>query len=216
MSRVDKFSVTLIGQNKYPFDVSSAPVHKLILAHALRSKHIIYRDGKTTLINNSDYLIEYNDGGIDHIPPDKIVVRHGANTPIEKVVSNEWHTRIKNIQQELADYLEISDHPADDIKRRYEKLIEKMRTNGEFVHTQLKNLSCKYMLEIHEIGIKYLIKDGVFVTHLLQDHYANYINDDGTLKEPKELYWNMPKMLFGIQVTYSHKLISYADLHCAI
>ncbi|NYJ13028.1 hypothetical protein GGI64_004109 [Rhizobium leguminosarum] len=85
-----------------PFLSNAAPVHKLMIAHAMLSDRILYSQG--TLVRNGNG-VQVGRNKYD-APNTKIVVRHGPNgNPIQRFCSQEEITFLRREQEDLEDVL---------------------------------------------------------------------------------------------------------------
>lgn len=87
--------VTLIGRTSRPFSLTAAPIHKFLLAHALRSGVVIYQKG------------ELHDGpNLDPGPlKEPCVVRHGPKNDMAGLIDDEQIKHLRERQLVISDLL---------------------------------------------------------------------------------------------------------------
>lgn len=110
----DKRRPLLIGRRPRPFEISSAPIHKIILAHALKRQHVDYVQGELQRETDGEYSVKLVDGSIRSLAGfERVLVRHGAKPPIERFFGEAEAVRIKEAQKNIGDFLRIPDARAD-------------------------------------------------------------------------------------------------------
>jgi hypothetical protein len=103
-----KQPVRLIGQFSAPYEQSSAPVHKLILALAIHLGHVDFVQGKVVPKKAvGEYWLERDGSAPELLDLDRLVVRHGAEPPIEKFIGESAARGLANRQRQLGDYLKL-------------------------------------------------------------------------------------------------------------
>ena len=108
----DKIPVTLIGPRPHPFDLSSAPIHKLALAYSLAKKRIVYLQGKLTRLDK--WVLTPPAGAPYEVSFDRIVVRHGADAPATTFLGETEAKKLEAAQRMIGDFLPSNDVPASD------------------------------------------------------------------------------------------------------
>lgn len=92
----------LVGQLSSPYSMNAAPVHKLIIAHAIDAGAIIYEQGK--LIDGPKFKPEV--GPEQELADTLCVARHGSAHPLSAILEDTEIDQLKNNQRLLADLLE--------------------------------------------------------------------------------------------------------------
>lgn len=101
--------VYLIGRRSTPYGRDAAPIHKLLVAYAIRHGFIKYIQGHVSLAENNDCLIETDSEltkpNMPAIPAKAVVVRHGAVNALDDLLRNRPNVLryIQQHQQVLAD-----------------------------------------------------------------------------------------------------------------
>ncbi len=101
-SYYSKKRVTLFGHLSQPFSLSSAPIHKYMIAHAIAAGKIEYKQGE--LIDGPSF----GPVGGPYVPvvADLCIVRHGADPPLAKLkISASEISELKQTQMKIADLL---------------------------------------------------------------------------------------------------------------
>ena len=105
-SRHDDLSVTLVGRLPQPFQRNVAPVHKLMVAHALRCGALTYVQGEIrAAADGSSCVIVTAEGERDIDPDANVVVRIGPKHPLGGLLPSEAVETLRHQQQEVADFL---------------------------------------------------------------------------------------------------------------
>lgn len=102
-----KLAVELVGQWDAPFDIGAAPVHKIILAHALAEGHIKFIAGSLSRKNKKQYILTPKSGPAKTLHRDRIVVRHGAVPPVKDFIGEDAATALFLNQSKIGDFMEI-------------------------------------------------------------------------------------------------------------
>lgn len=97
-------SVELIGPLSPPYERNVAPIHQLLLAHAIKAGKVIVTPGK--VVDNSGkpwiQVIGLPDREIDR---KAYIARHGATQPLSRILSAAQIETLRAAQGALADYL---------------------------------------------------------------------------------------------------------------
>jgi hypothetical protein len=189
--------VWLIGGNASPFDRNAAPIHKLLIAHAVNERAAIFRRGRLEFLG--DQLVIRESGGlVEPIESDYFVARHGATSSLATFLTNDKIESLKVRQQVLSDRLtpplwpqkffrsEIFGYPVHD------------PTTRDFVMNRLP-LAKKLVDDYRAVtGVLPLRHDGVWT------FLAQYISDTEasveTLLPEVPVEKLLPETLFGVRV----------------
>lgn len=169
--------VLLVSELPKPFGKYSAPIHKLLMAHALargavkHRKGLLKRGGRRT-------IVEFSDGGAPLVcGKNRVVARHGAPTSLDTFLSEEDHTLLKNKQLALMDYqgkrlwpyrhFQLKGYPPHDPKDK------------DFIHEHLKladHVLRRYsgvggVQQVHNPnGYEYSVENSAAITAHIPDH----------------------------------------------
>ncbi len=102
-----KLPVELVGQWDAPFDIGAAPIHKIILAHALAEKQIKFIPGELTRRNKKQYVLTPKVGPAEILDRDRIVVRHGAVPPVKHFIGETAAQALFKNQSWIGDFMQI-------------------------------------------------------------------------------------------------------------
>jgi hypothetical protein len=96
--------VTLIGPLSHPYTLNAAPIHKFMIAHAIISGQISYKQGR--LVDGPWY--DPKDGPREEMTSAYCIVRHGPAlaTPLSKLVSPAELDELKQTQVRIADLID--------------------------------------------------------------------------------------------------------------
>jgi len=180
--------VWLIGGNVSPFDRNAAPIHKLLIAHAVNERAAIFRRGRLELAKGQLVIREIG-GLVEAIESDYLVARHGSTSSLAAFLTKDKIESLKVRQQELSDHLtpplwpqkffrgEIFGYPVHDPTAR------------DFVRNRLP-LAKKLVRDYEGVtGVLPAQHDGV---------WAFLAQCTGDMEVPVETL--LPKTLFGVRV----------------
>jgi len=105
--RVAHGRVTLVSRQEEPFGPHSAPIHKIMVEHAIASGSISYRRGE--LKPDGDSVIIEMEDGADPITITEemgLIVRHGSPANLAGLASRAESSSLRIRQFVLADYIE--------------------------------------------------------------------------------------------------------------
>jgi S-adenosylmethionine synthetase len=102
-SLCNKGNVYLIATSKDPFRTGAAPIHKLLVAHAVRNKVVKLREGRLERHAGKCFLVK--DKKREVINPDFLVVRHGAGANLTNIISEVALNFLKQKQNSLNDHI---------------------------------------------------------------------------------------------------------------
>ena len=196
-SLCNRGKVWLIGKNASPFARNAAPIHKLLIAHAVNEGAAIFRQGQLEL-SGGRLLLRESGGLVEPIESDYFVARYGATSSLATFLTEDKIGSLKVRQQELSDRLapplwpqkffhsEISGYPVHD------------PTTRDFVMNRLP-LAKKLVDDYRAVtGVFPLQRDGVWAFS------AQYISDTEasveTLLPEASIETLLPKTLFGVRV----------------
>jgi hypothetical protein len=92
--------VTLVSMQSKPFGPYAAPIHKLMVAHAMKNFFIIYKRAE---VKDGPVMLEGRGAGVELTD---VVVRHGAHSNLETLLEHEERESLKIRQFLLADYID--------------------------------------------------------------------------------------------------------------
>lgn len=101
----DKSKVTLIGRLSHPFEISAAPIHRLILAHSLNEKRINYLRGLVTRERGQYFITDEQTGVTTKLDFDEVVIRHGSDKPVVSFLGDVAAEKMEGEQRLIGDYL---------------------------------------------------------------------------------------------------------------
>jgi hypothetical protein len=104
--------VTLVSRQEEPFGPHSAPIHKIMVEHAIAAGRISYRRGELE-VQGGRKVIRMLDGGDPvEIGDDMgLVVRHGSPANLTGLASRDESGSLRIRQYMLADYIETDKRP---------------------------------------------------------------------------------------------------------
>jgi hypothetical protein len=137
--------VNLVGETSYPYYINSAPIHRLLIAHAIDKGAINYDSGR--LESTSDGKLVVISSGVSEreINADYIVARHGSEFPIKRFFSNsEDLNDLRARQEDNVNWLAGDLYPIDhfcisDTEKRTDR-------NAEYIHSRLSKVK-KYSMD---------------------------------------------------------------------
>jgi hypothetical protein len=145
-----RFPVRLLGMAASPFEPTSAPIHKMILAHALKERHIEYTQG-TVRWSPPGYSIE-TEAGSSQIEFERMVVRHGSKPPIGTISGLLSPARVRSQQHMLGDFLIIPDR-ADEFFNNEDVFPSFEHSRQGFVQTRL-SLAQGFLSDRHNLAVE--------------------------------------------------------------
>ena len=83
-----------------PYSLNSAPIHKLLVAHAILAGKITYEQGT---IRNVDEEVHFSDLEFPPPPATKVVIRNGARPNFRKLMGRDAVTTLRGVQEGLSD-----------------------------------------------------------------------------------------------------------------
>jgi len=191
-----KHKPRLVGRFSTPFEQSSAPIHKLILALSLHLKHVEFTQGKLTRDPSGAYWIERHGQVPEAVDGDSLVVRHGATPPIAQFIGEPAARRLKRLQKQLGDYLDI---PTYDESKDFDKtFVDKRssivpgRTRASGAFADIRNPMALKLLERFGVGIR-----------TVGDHFE-IVLPEKAMAQPSP-FGPIPAKLFGIDVEPASK-----------
>jgi hypothetical protein len=186
LRKVDERRVLLVGRLPKPFSPGAAPIHKLLIAHALWRKALDYEQKE--LDSSGGQLVLLVDGKPpEPIAPGLAIARHGADRPLKRFIPNKAEREdLEQRQSAFSDLLRMKaleytffDHPKhpplDPASLRFVR------------HRRPK--AAAYISRMYGLNVVVGAKDGEPVFE------AVHPEDPG--REPPDL----PKRLFGVEVT---------------
>jgi hypothetical protein len=94
--------VTLASLQSRPFGPYAAPIHKLMVAHAMKHLFITYECAEVS----GGPVIGRSQGGAAAVIKGDVIVRHGAHSNLETLLEHEERESLKIRQFLLADYID--------------------------------------------------------------------------------------------------------------
>ncbi len=183
--------VQLIGRLEYPFDLTSAPVHKIILAYSLHENRITYHSGDLVKLAGEKYGIRRGRVPIEELTYDKIIIRHGAKPPLWSFLKKKEVEKLRADQLRLGDYLEVEDLVGvisqDEFYAKMPYAPGRTSHPEEFAKRRV-DLARELMRKRFGTGIK-----------LLGDKFEIVVSDAEAV-DCKKGKWNIPTQLFGIDL----------------
>lgn len=122
--------VTLASMQSKPFGPYAAPIHKLMVAHAMKRFFIIYKRAE---VKAGPVMV-----GDDHKPValTDVVVRHGAHSNLESLLEHEERESLKIRQFLLADYIDKDKKALDAIYDDAPKKIPTCPKSVEYIRSR--------------------------------------------------------------------------------
>lgn len=108
--------ITLIGRQRTPFSSNAAPIHKLMLAHAMmdlpgRAPAVGFRQGEIGRPGRGDKRpFQFRTSKKDKweaLEVDRVIVRVGAKSPLEGLLKRGELTKLYNGQRRFGDFLHL-------------------------------------------------------------------------------------------------------------
>lgn len=166
-----KRAVRLIGQFPAPYEQSSAPVHKLILALAIHLGHVEFCPGTVVTDKaNGLYVLERDGMDPELLDLDRLVVRHGAQPPIQDFIGEAAARTLAKRQRQLGDYLNLDGFDEREffdrvfVDKKTSIVPGRTRAPGQFADLRnpiaQKLLDRKFGLNIKTVGHHYQVVIG--------------------------------------------------------
>jgi hypothetical protein len=102
-----KAKVTLIGRLVRPFEISAAPIHRLILAHSLNEGRVNYLRGKVTRERGQYFITDEETDVTSKLDFDEVVIRHGSDKPVVSFLGDVAAEKMEDEQRLIGDYLAL-------------------------------------------------------------------------------------------------------------
>ncbi len=99
--------IVLMGKRTHPFEISSAPIHRLILAHTLNKRWIAYRRGSLDRDKKTGAFFYVQDGIRHDVTEDVVIVRHGAVPPVADLIGKPAADRLAASQMRYGDFMHV-------------------------------------------------------------------------------------------------------------
>ena len=99
--------VTLVGQLPAPYAIGAAPIHKLMIAHAMMNGALDYRQG--TIKDGPEIALP--DGSVEDLSASVVLVRHGPVSPLIELIGEVDDALLKDRQNAIRDL--VGDPPCD-------------------------------------------------------------------------------------------------------
>jgi hypothetical protein len=114
--------IVMVSKEPHPFVPYSAPIHKLMIAHALQGGYVLYQSGQLDVRGRSSFLLK-SDGTMEKVKNAFVIARHGAHPGTMLNLIREEELKSLRVRQTLmADYIDIdevrSPHPPKDYPTR--------------------------------------------------------------------------------------------------
>lgn len=94
----------LVGPLSQPYSLNAAPIHKLMVAHALQKQVLNYEQGSVAPCD--DHLQITTAATAKAVQPEYAIARHGSNLPVERFIPDEAERNaLKRRQEEASDWL---------------------------------------------------------------------------------------------------------------
>jgi len=190
-----KVPVTLIGQRAAPFDGTSAPIHKLILAHSLAAGRIEFVQG-TLKRNRGKWMLTQAGAPPQEQDFDKVIVRHGAVPPARGFLGEAEATRLAGNQRLVGDFLPTNVGPIDAF---YENArVYPPRGSPEFVARRYS--LARDFLRRFSLDVQARLCDGVDSYFIAQP-----------ARDPVRNIEHLPTEIFGVSLVPPPRTIALAD-----
>jgi len=96
--------VQLVGTLPHPYSMNSAPIHRVLIAHALRRKTLAYVSGSLDAAGTG--LAIETPAELQDVFPEYAIARHGSNLPIERFIPDEAErAALQALQEGASDWL---------------------------------------------------------------------------------------------------------------
>ena len=202
-SNIQPGRVKLISLEQHPFVPSSAPIHKLMIAYAIKRGTITHLQGSSRQFDSSPdredgtgrFIYEDHTGRERIIDNAHLVVRHGAPaTMIDEVGDHEMGS-LKIRQQLLADYIDLDVERLNYFDARH-LLSEVDAGDAEFGKNRFMNAHYdKAQMLIRQIAPDVVVTadSGGFKYHTVDTAVANGAD------RPARLRLRLPGKIFGIE-----------------
>jgi hypothetical protein len=191
-----RHATELVGQLVRPFQRTTAPIHKIILAHALRERQIEYIYGTVTR-SDRDYWLKRTGGKREPLIRDEIVIRHGPVPPLATFLGPKEADELRRRQQHTGDFLDIR-IPDDffDFGNDFPSFTANPRRFLSF----RRKLAGDFLKERHDLGLSLPTDRGehCFIAHPKPD------------QEPRNMS-ALPSAIFGVPLTRSDELVATLD-----
>jgi hypothetical protein len=193
--------VQLVSKEPSPFVPYSAPIHKLMIAHALQKTRIRYESGQVKYIKGAAWVIR-RDGCRPYKVPDALfIVRHGAPANMIGPIGADELASLKIRQLLMADYIDRDaerilnpppDYPDRNVPEQQETFI-----------------AYRYGLA------KALVRQIAPQMRLTADRDGfRYVRAEGDVDAPTLVRIPLPSKLFGVAA--AHADLAYDIDHCLL
>ncbi|HEX7855949.1 MAG TPA: hypothetical protein VF503_19875 [Sphingobium sp.] len=186
-----RIPVELIGRLPAPYDLTSAPIHKIILAYSIYKKRISYRRGTLIKGTPSGHRLQVSRTKVEDVEYDKIIIRHGAKAPIWSFLSTAKVKKLRSDQQRLGDFLIVDTppgvEPQEQFYTKFPTIPGRSQHPVEFAEQRV-DMAREIMRNRFKTGIK-----------IIGSKYQIAL-DDADLKAAEAVFWDRPKELFGIEL----------------
>jgi hypothetical protein len=105
-SRMPPGNVTLVSREKHPFVPYSAPIHKLMIAHALQTANVQYISGTVTGYKNNVATVRERTGQSREFRDPSFAIRHGAPANMVGGIDKDELASLRIRQLLMADYID--------------------------------------------------------------------------------------------------------------
>lgn len=187
----ERKAVLLVGRLECPFDLTSAPIHKIILAYSLYKERIVYQSGELVKLSTGRYGFRRGRGPIEDLSYDRIIIRHGATPPLWRLLKKGEVDKLREDQLRLGDYLEVEDvEGVISQDEFYAKMpyAPGRKTHPEQFAMRRADMARDLMRKRFGTGIKVVGSKFEIVV------------SDTEAADSKNGKWNLPTQLFGIDL----------------
>jgi Pyridine nucleotide-disulphide oxidoreductase len=170
----------LVGRLSSPYSMNAAPVHKLIISHAIDAGAIIYEQG--TLMNGPKFKPEV--GAEQALADTLCIARHGSAHPLSAILEDAEIDQLRNNQRLLADLLEDMPY-TDDYWANWDNYPARNVASSEFARFRMP-LAASHVMNNFRLRL---------ALGLQNQMPAYVIGVDSTGLSPSG---NLPTSLFGV------------------
>jgi len=189
--------VTMIGRHDHPFDLSSAPIHKIILALSLQLGHVHYRNARLEIDGDGNRWL-VNRGSREALAGGRLIVRHGATPPIWGLLSKKDARDLQARQRQLGDYLDLEGY-SDSTWFDHPPRVPNRETDPQAFAQNRAHLAREILRGRFKVGMQ--VSGGRF----------QVVMDAHDRRESSKVTWPLPRQLFGIDLLPHGGDASYID-----
>ncbi|MBX3563603.1 MAG: NAD(P)/FAD-dependent oxidoreductase [Sphingomonas sp.] len=204
-----KNPIMLIGRYEHPYDISSAPIHKILLALSIALKRIEYHQGEVTRDAGGVYWRTKEGEAPVRIEADYVVVRHGAIPPIADILDPDALGALQGTQRELGDYFDLKGY---DEKKYFDDptIAPGRHSDPEEFYKVRTPMAQEFLRSRFDVGMRSPLSTSLAGFEVMDERAPDVAEDHPFGRLPNELF-GIPLKISGDRVPPIDPLVGRSD-----